>query len=85
MNINDPKLKLYAVTATVKPLPVGNVKYQSKMYRGLALAKNPNDAKEQSKQIIIKSFDPFKAPKITREVIVIKDCKLHNDFFAKAD
>jgi len=83
--MKDPKLKLYSVIATVKPLPVGNTKYQRKMYRGWALAKNPKDAKELSIQILIKSFDPFKAPKITREVIVINECKLHDDFFAKAD
>jgi len=83
--MTDLKLKLYSVIAIVKPKPAGIVRYQSKMYRGWALAKNPNDAKELSIKVLIASFDPFRPPFITREVITIKDCKLHNDFFAKAD
>lgn len=78
-------LKLYANTAVISPKPVDTVRYQRKMYRGWALAKNPNDAKESSIQTLIKSFDQTKEPKITRDVIVIKDCKLHNDFFAKSE
>jgi hypothetical protein len=83
--MNDPKLKFYAVTAVVKPLPTGNVRYQSKMYRGLAYAKNPNDAKEATIQILLKSFIDVQEPKVTREVIIIKDCKLHHDFYISAE
>jgi len=82
--MTDPKLKYYAVTVTVKPAPVGSSKYQSIMFRGLALAKNPNEAKELVSEMLLRSFDPNKQPKITKEVIKIKDCKLHNDFCIKA-
>ncbi len=78
--MNDPKLKFYAVTVVVKPLPNGNMRYQSKMHRGLAYAKNPNDAKEMTIQVILESYIGLEEPKITREVIIIKDCKLHDAF-----
>jgi len=76
------EIKPYAITLTVKPKPTATVRYSSVTYRGMSFAGNPSQAKEQAIERIIKSFDSTKEPKITKEVIFIKECKLHGDFYA---
>ena len=83
--MNNEKLKAYAITLVLKPKPDEFIRYQSKMYRGFSLAKNPADAKEQCIQQFMHNFDPNKKPVITRDVIFIKECKLHNDFMNKTE
>lgn len=54
--MNNPKLKPYAVTLSVKPKQQGIYKYSSRSYRGIVMAKNTNDAKEQAIQVLLISF-----------------------------
>jgi hypothetical protein len=75
------EIKPYAITLTVKPKATATVRYSSITYRGMSFAGNPTKAKDQAIEKVIKSFDPTKEPKITKEVIFIKECKLHGDFF----
>jgi hypothetical protein len=82
----NKKLKMYAVTLTVKPKPIiENVKYQRKTYRGCALAINANDAKQRSISIIIEGFSKQQNFIVTRDEIVIKECNLHEDFFTRTE
>jgi len=83
--MSDKKLKAYAITLIVKPKQIGVNRYSGKMFKGIAFAHNPTDAKEQSIQQIIESFNPEKEPFINREVITIKECNIHNDFINKSE
>jgi len=82
--MSDKKLKAYAITLIVKPKQIGVNRYSSKSFSGISFAYNPKDAKEQTIQQIIESFDPKTIPFIDREVVTIKKCQLYNDFLNKS-
>jgi len=88
--MSSKKLKPFAVSVSVKPKADGIVKYGMKTYRGIAMAKTSNEAKELSVDVILKSFQgndgsTITRPIIDRSMIKIKDCRIVEDFFVNPD
>jgi len=83
--MKEKRLKAYSITLIVKPKQIGINRYSTKTFKGIAFAHNPTDAKEQSINQIIESFNPEMMPVINREVISIKECNIHNDFINKSE
>ncbi len=77
-------MKSYAIKLTVKPVSNGRIKYIAKTYKGIVIANNPGAAKDGAIALVLKSFQKNDGselkPKIQRENITIKECKLYNDF-----
>jgi len=80
----------YALRIIVKPKPDGITTYGAKSFKGVALAKNPAQAKELAIEIVLKAFadhdgSSIVKPIITRDDLTVKECKLYGDFITKPE
>lgn len=85
--MSKKQTKAYAVVVKVKPHSEGGVKYSVRSFKGVAFAFNPSLAKEQTIEIVLKSFEDYDGssitkPLITREMITVTKCELFGDFIA---
>jgi len=83
------QLKAYALHISVKPTSTNFSKYSTMPFKGIAIAKNPTEAKELGISIVLNSFDGYDGssisrPLITRDHITVKECKVYADFITQS-
>jgi len=88
--MSKTKLHPYAIRVIVQPKPDGITKYGAKSFKGVALAKNPAQAKELAINIVLDAFadhdgSSIVKPIITRDELTVKECKLYGDFITKPE
>lgn len=88
--MSKTKLKAYALHITVKPTGTRTHKFSPVPFKGIAIARNPNEAKELAINIVLNSFKEYDGsavnrPLITRENFTVKECKPYADFFIKSE
>ena len=87
--MSKSQLKAYALHITVKPTSTRVSKYTAIPVKGIAIAKNPNEAKELGINIVLNSFSEYDGssinrPLITRENLTVKECKVYADFITSS-
>ena len=88
--MSNKKLKPYALSISVKPKSTATNKYSTSTFKGIALAENPNQAKELALDIVLDGFSHNDGssptqPIITRDNLTVKECKLYGHFVAKPE
>lgn len=87
--MSKSQLKAYALHIQAKPTSTKFSKYSAVPFKGIAIAKNPTEAKELGIQIVLNSFDGYDGssisrPLITREHLTVKECKVYADFITSS-
>ncbi len=80
--MSKQEFKIYAVKVYIKPPGHDNIRYQGKTYKGIVFANNPEEAKEKSIQMFLKSNEDTTLI-IGRSCMRVTECKLYNDFAIK--
>jgi hypothetical protein len=87
--MSNSNLKAYALSISVKPTSTRGSKYNAVSFKGIAIAKNPNVAKELGINMVLDSYIHFDGssinrPLITRENLTVKECKPYADFITQS-